>query len=162
MIRHILATTAVSIALAVPAVAQEAEPAAEEPVVEGAEAPAADATATDPAADPAVAETDPAVVEEMPLVTVDLANVTAEELIGSDVRNNDQEKLGSIEDAKLDSEGKIEGLIVSFGGFLGFGEKTVELGMDEIEVMAYDGEPPFHAVTDLTPEALEEMPEVEG
>jgi sporulation protein YlmC with PRC-barrel domain len=43
--------------------------------------------------------------------------------------------IGEIEDILIKSDGKIEGLVVSVGGFLGIGEKNVALTMDQFKVM---------------------------
>jgi hypothetical protein len=43
--------------------------------------------------------------------------------------------IGEIEDILIKSDGKIEGLLVSVGGFLGIGEKNVALTMDQFKVM---------------------------
>ncbi len=119
-----------------------------------------DAVANDPAGTDPMVPTDPALAVP-PLVPVDLAQVTAEDLTGADLRNNTNETLGEVEDVTLDSAGQIDALIVGFGGFLGFGEKTVLIPVDRIEVMSR-GEGDVTVVTDLTPEALDEMPEYNG
>ena len=69
-----------------------------------------------------------------PLAPVDLESVTAEDLIGISVINANEETLGTVDDALLSSDGKIEKMVVSFGGVLGFGAKTVELPMDQVEI----------------------------
>ena len=42
---------------------------------------------------------------------------TARELIGSPVINAGEETLGAIDDAIFDADGKLTGVVVSFGGF---------------------------------------------
>jgi sporulation protein YlmC with PRC-barrel domain len=141
MLKQLLATTALGLALVLPAAAQEAQ------------APAPDALA--PQA-PGAAPEQP----QQPLAPVDLASVTAEDLIGISVVNANEESLGTVDDALLSSDGKIENLVVSFGGVLGFGAKTVELSMDQVDIKSR-GDAPYYAVTDLTPEALEALPAYE-
>ena len=45
---------------------------------------------------------------------------------GSDVLGPDDQKVGSVSDILFDKSGKIDGLIVGVGGFLGMGEPSVE------------------------------------
>lgn len=51
-------------------------------------------------------------------------------LVGSKIENSQGESLGKIEDLVIDlGEGRIAAAIVSFGGFLGMGEKLVAVPM---------------------------------
>jgi sporulation protein YlmC with PRC-barrel domain len=63
---------------------------------------------------------------------------------GTDVLGPDNAKVGSVSDLLFDKNGKIEGLIVGVGGFLGIGEKNVAIDMSAFEVM------PYHAATPST------------
>ena len=56
---------------------------------------------------------------------------------GTDVLGPDNAKVGSISDLLFDHNGKIEGLIVGVGGFLGIGEKNVAIDMSAFQVMPY-------------------------
>ena len=141
MLKQFLATTVLSLVLVLPGAAQQTQ-----------QAPAPD-TLTPPAPGAMAPE-----VPLPPLVAADLAGVTAEDLIGISLINADEETLGTVDDALLTSDGKIEKMVVSFGGFLGFGAKTVELPMDQIEIKSR-GDAQYYAVTDLTPEALVALPE---
>jgi hypothetical protein len=89
---------------------------------------------------------------------VDVATISADALIGTGIRTYDQQDIAEVQDVLLDPNGQVENIVARFGGFLGFGETTVLLTMDEINVaQAADG----HTVvlTDLTPEGLEGRPE---
>ena len=49
-----------------------------------------------------------------------------DEVVGKDIRNNQGVLLGYVKDTAVDLEhGRYVGMLVSFGGFVGFGEKTV-------------------------------------
>jgi sporulation protein YlmC with PRC-barrel domain len=141
-----------------PAVEPEATTAEEAPVAEE-----GDSMAAEPA-DPLAQPTAPVAGAEQPaapqLTPVDIAQVTAEELIDANLRNPDGENLGTIDDALLDDSGNIQSLVVSFGGFLGFGKKTVEVSLDEVELMS-DESGNIVAETMMTPETLEALPEYE-
>lgn len=88
---------------------------------------------------------------------VDVATISTDSLIGNDVRTYDQEKVAAIQDVLLNPQGQVEGIVARFGGFLGFGETTVLLGMDEITVVR-DADDQLFVLTDLTPDALKERP----
>lgn len=54
--------------------------------------------------------------------------INAEKVHGTDVYNTQGEKLGEIEDLVLDKvDGRVQYAVLSFGGFLGFGDKRYPL-----------------------------------
>ncbi len=173
MLKKILATTAMATLLGTGAYAQT-EPAA--PAAPAApEAPATDtmdgdATApvpevvqeTPPAGTDAPAVADDAMTDPAQEMTpVDLASVSAEDLIGSDIVTFDNEKAATVSDVVMDDAGAVEGVVAQFGGFLGFGANEVVLTLDELEVMR-DGNDTTVIRTSVTPEMIEERPPYEG
>ena len=56
---------------------------------------------------------------------------------GTNVLGPDNAKVGSVSDLLFDKNGKIDGLIVGVGGFLGMGEKNVAIDMTAFEVVPY-------------------------
>ena len=126
MLKHLLATAALAVLLAQGAVAQE-------------QAPASDpmAPAADPMAPAAPAATGDWVVDEN-FQPVEVAGLTAEQIIGADVRTADGTVIATVKDLVLGADGKAEGFSAKFGGFLGFGSNTVTLGLDEVELMQND------------------------
>jgi sporulation protein YlmC with PRC-barrel domain len=60
--------------------------------------------------------------------------VRADQLIGMTVYNAAGEKVGSVHDILLDKEGKATGVVLSVGGVLGVGAKSVGLTWKEIDV----------------------------
>jgi hypothetical protein len=139
-----------------PAVEGEATTAEEAPAVETDDTMAAEPA--EPLADPAapVAGADPAAMPQ--LMPVEISELTVENLTGSDLRNPEGENLGTIDDALLAEDGSIRSLVVSFGGFLGFGKKTVEVPLDDVEFMRDEADN-IIVETSMTPESLESMPE---
>lgn len=159
MRKNYLAGAAIVALLAGPAFAQDTAPAPDAPPADEAPLMLEDDAPAAPLGEPA----DPMMAdegewEEQP---VELAQVTAEELIGSDVRTYDDERIARVDDVLIGADGEIDSLIVTFGGFLGFGSSTVELGADEVELFRGMGDA-ITVRTDLTPEALEERPEYES
>lgn len=61
---------------------------------------------------------------------------------GTDVLGPDNTKVGSVTDLLFDKAGKIDGLIVGVGGFLGIGEKNVAIEMTAFDVVPYHGAAP--------------------
>jgi len=58
----------------------------------------------------------------------------ADQLIGMTVYNAQGDKVGSVHDILLDKEGKATGVVLSVGGVLGVGAKSVGLTWKEIDV----------------------------
>jgi hypothetical protein len=56
---------------------------------------------------------------------------------GTNVLGPDDQKVGDVTDLLFDKNGKIDGLIVGVGGFLGIGEKNVAIDMTAFQVMPY-------------------------
>ena len=56
---------------------------------------------------------------------------------GTDVLGPDNAHIGNVSDMLFDKNGKIDGLIVGVGGFLGIGEKNVAIDMSAFEVQPY-------------------------
>ena len=56
----------------------------------------------------------------------------ARKMIGLNVYNNDNEKIGDIAELIIDRNGKVEAVVVEAGGFLGIGERDVAVPYGEI------------------------------
>ena len=95
------------------------------------------------------------------LTPVASGDISAENLIGTNVQTMAGENIATVEDVVLSADGNAEGVVAAFGGFLGFGSNTVMLSMDEFEVLQ-DEAGNFVVETALTPEALEGRPEYEA
>lgn len=54
-------------------------------------------------------------------------------LIGLNVYNDQNEKIGSIKDLMVDKSGKIESAVIGVGGFLGMGERDVAVKFSELK-----------------------------
>jgi hypothetical protein len=132
-----------------PAPAHEAPPVtAQQPPA--APAPAAPAVATDePPAPPA----------EMKFLQVQDATqfLADEEVIGKDVVNVRDEKVGTIADLVMDQDQKLVGAVLSVGGFLGIGDKWVAIPVDQIAFPSEDQ--PARLLIAVTEEQLENAPD---
>ena len=59
----------------------------------------------------------------------------ASKLVGVNVYNEANEKIGDINDVILDKAGKVENVILGVGGFLGMGEHYVAVAYDKLEMV---------------------------
>ena len=72
------------------------------------------------------------------LATTMLVSAFAEEwrsskLIGLNVYNDQNEKLGDISEILLDKSGKVDGVVVGVGGFLGVGKHDIKVEMSKLK-----------------------------
>jgi sporulation protein YlmC with PRC-barrel domain len=81
--------------------------------------------------------------------------ILTKELIGKSVVNNQDEDLGTVQDLVLDQEGQVTGIVLASGGFLGIGAKPVGIAWNDLAA-AMDQET---LRLDLTPEQVAEAPE---
>ena len=56
-------------------------------------------------------------------------------LIGTNVYNRADEKLGDINEILLDKDGKVMAVVIGVGGFLGMGEHDVAVSMSQLKFM---------------------------
>lgn len=57
----------------------------------------------------------------------------ASKLMGLDVYNEANEKLGDINELILDKDGKVHAVVIGIGGFLGMGEHDIAVSMDKLK-----------------------------
>ncbi|MFG3596512.1 PRC-barrel domain-containing protein [Bradyrhizobium sp. RDI18] len=60
-------------------------------------------------------------------------NWRASKLMGLDVYNDGNEKLGEINELILDKEGKVNAVVIGVGGILGVGEHDIAVSMDKLK-----------------------------
>jgi sporulation protein YlmC with PRC-barrel domain len=68
-------------------------------------------------------------------------------LVGVNVYNDANEKIGDINDVILDKSGKVENVILGVGGFLGMGEHYVAVAYDKLR---WSNEPPRSTTASTT------------
>jgi sporulation protein YlmC with PRC-barrel domain len=71
----------------------------------------------------------------------------ASKLVGVNVYNEANEKIGDINDVILDKAGKVENVILGVGGFLGMGEHYVAVAYDKLK---WSNEPPRSTTASTT------------
>jgi sporulation protein YlmC with PRC-barrel domain len=73
-------------------------------------------------------------------------NWRASKLMGLDVYNENNEKLGDVNEIILDKNGKVAAVVIGVGGFLGMGEHDVAVSMDKLKFV----EEPVRTATTTT------------
>src|SRR5690606_32897767 len=86
-----------------------------------------------------------------------LGQMTADELIGMNVVNQDGEDVGDISDVVISKDDQAVLAIISVGGFLGVGEKEVAVPFDQLQ----QGEDEAILLSSATEEELKQKPAYE-
>ncbi|WP_128514572.1 PRC-barrel domain-containing protein [Tabrizicola thermarum] len=89
---------------------------------------------------------------------IGLDALTAETLTGADVRDATDASIAEVADLVLSPEGRVTGVVLDVGGFLGMGVKTVALPMDRLTVARTEGGA-VRVWVDMTKEELEALPD---
>ena len=99
------------------------------------------------AASPACAD------DEMVMAT----QIRVSELVGTDIVNDADQDVGEIKDVVLDPKtGRVEYVVVTYGGFLGMGNKLFAVPFEAFKFMAEaDDRDDYEAVLNVTKEQLE-------
>ena len=84
----------------------------------------------------------PALAQDRPAARTDTVTTTqtshanlwrASKLVGLNVYNDQNEKLGDISEILVDKSGKVEGVVIGVGGFLGIGQNDVKVEMSKLK-----------------------------
>lgn len=145
MFRHFLCVAGVSLALAGPGLAQTQAPGAaqDQQQLEGATQ-----------IEQSIPQGKPSTVEGILPVERE-SQIRAGKLIGMPVVNTLDQDIGTVEDIVFDQDGRVEGIVLSTGGFLGFGAKPVGIAWSDIR-SAMDSDA---LVLELSKEQLAQAPE---
>lgn len=89
----------------------------------------------------------------------ELGHWKGSQLIGAKVEDPSGKNIGKIEDVMVDSSGRIRFAVLSFGGFLGVGEKWYAIPWDALHIQRdADGMNVKQVVLDVSKETLERAP----
>jgi hypothetical protein len=83
-------------------------------------------------------------------------DLMSSKLIGTDVYNNQKEKIGEIKDLAIENGKTLTGVVVSVGGFLGMGESYVLVAPSSIALNKQDGE--WRAYVNTDKDSLKSAP----
>lgn len=90
-----------------------------------------------------VTTTNPTMTNEQAAPVVRAEGYLASNIIGETVYNGTGDKaenIGDVNDIVLDKDGKAKSIIIGVGGFLGIGEKNVEIAFDKIDWVEENGD----------------------
>lgn len=90
-------------------------------------------------------------------VTQKPADVLSSRLIGTDVYNKQNEKLGELSDLIIENGKTVTGVVVSVGGFLGMGEHYVAVDPSSV-TLTHNSNDTWKAVVDTNKETLKNAP----
>ena len=88
--------------------------------------------------------------------------LTTEDLTGARVYDANDEWIGDLSELLLTDDGQISGAVIDVGGFLGLGEKPVELSMDDLDILREQNGTNLLVYVPMTKEELEAMPTYEN
>ena len=63
----------------------------------------------------------------------------ASKLVGLNVYNEQNEKLGDISEILLDKSGKVDGVVIGVGGFLGMGQRDIKVELSKLKFVERAG-----------------------
>jgi sporulation protein YlmC with PRC-barrel domain len=110
------------------------------------------------AADPATREARPANASLSQSKSVVIRSLPSKKLVGSNVQNNKNETVGSIEDIVVDLEsGKVDYVALSVGGVLGIGDKLFAIPFRELHT-SHDKNNNVVFTMNISKEKLEKAP----
>jgi sporulation protein YlmC with PRC-barrel domain len=112
--------------------------------------------AADGTQEPTTAQTTSADASRPAALNAD-GSINASKLAGVNVTNSANDTVGEISEVLLDESGKVSGVVVDVGGFLGIGTHPVKLAWKEIKMINNDGK--LQAVVNMDKNALKQMPE---
>lgn len=92
---------------------------------------------------------------------LEASNFSIDELLGANVYDVNDEDVGNVNDVMAGADSELEFILVDVGGFLGLGEHTVAIGLDEVTIL-HDGADDLRLYVDVTEDTLDEMPEYQS
>lgn len=101
-------------------------------------------------------------VEREGYANAPLEELTSENLTGAPAYDSNDERIGEVSEILLSENGEVQSVIVDVGGFLGIGEKPVELELSQIDILRTDAGGDIRVYIAMTEEELDAMPDYEG
>ncbi|MCV2869096.1 PRC-barrel domain-containing protein [Defluviimonas sp. WL0002] len=95
-------------------------------------------------------------------VALEAEDLTAERLTGAPAYDTEDKWVGEVSEILLSDEGRVRSVIVDVGGFLGIGEKPVELQLSSVDILRSDDGSEVRVYIALTKEQMEAIPKYEG
>jgi sporulation protein YlmC with PRC-barrel domain len=90
---------------------------------------------------------------------MDRPDMTSDRLTGASVYDLTDERVGEVSELLLASDGTINSVVVDVGGFLGIGEKPVQLDMANVDILRANDDSDVRIYVAMTKEEMESLPE---
>lgn len=124
-------------------------------------------TATGAVADTGTAAPDPNTgmrdpIEREGYMVVEEVDLTAERLTGAPAYDANDAWIGEVSDLVLSDNGRIASVVVDVGGFLGIGEKPVQMDMNDIDILRAENGSDIRVYISKTKDEMEAMPDYRG
>jgi len=87
---------------------------------------------------------------------------TAERLLGANVYGREGDNIATVDDLLIGDTGQVTHAVMDVGGFLGMGEHTVALEIDDIDILWNDADGNVRVQLPMTQEEMESLPEYES
>jgi sporulation protein YlmC with PRC-barrel domain len=131
------------------------------PAPGGVAQPAAPAAAPEPVATPARPRVGVAQPQEG-FATVDWSTLSVEQLRQAEVYDINNERVSGISDIIFNADGNVEAVLIDVGGFLGFGQRSVAISMDQLEIQGQEDLRDLRVYLAISEQQLEALPEYVG
>lgn len=120
----------------------------------------------------AIDRTDMRVDSELPRVgiaqpqegfaTVAWSTLSVDDLRRADVYDINNRRVSDISDILFDTDGNVEAVLINVGGFLGIGQRSVAIPMDQLEIQGKQDLSDLRVYLAITQQQLEALPEHDG
>ena len=104
----------------------------------------------------------PSAIERDGYSEVKVKDVNADMLKGAPVYGANNEEIGEVDRLLKNDDGKLDGVVIDVGGFLGMGERPVAFDVEELQILRKDDSDDVLIVVDSTKSALEKKPRYQG
>lgn len=150
LLTRLLATSAVALVIAGPAIAQTSSPAMPQDKPDAAAQPSAGTSGASGDSTAAAASGGSFIDEQG-----DMQKLSSE-IVGLRVTDSQNKKLGSVSALILDDQNKVVGAVLEVGGFLGLGSKSVGVPWDKVDIQSGDSP---RVVIQMTEQEIVDAPE---
>ena len=121
-------------------------------------APAAEAQPVDTAERPRVGIAQP----QEGFATVEWSTLSVDQLRSAEVYDINNERVSGISDILFGADGIVEAVLIDVGGFLGIGQRSVAISMDQLEIQGKEDLSNLRVYLAITEQQLEALPEHVG
>ena len=94
--------------------------------------------------------------------TVAWSTLSVDDLRRADVYDINNRRVSDISDILFDTDGNVEAVLINVGGFLGIGQRSVAIPMDQLEIQGKQDLSDLRVYLAITQQQLEALPEHEG